>query len=117
VAKTGEAIKPNVASVLGKLNILPMKVGFEPLAAYDSADDKLYIGIKIDKKAALNELRSLIGKALSFAVNLGFTNKETIKYILAKASFEEKAIERLIAEKKPKENVQEVEIKSKEETK
>src|SRR3989344_5101700 len=36
VAKKGEIIKENVSNVLSKLNIMPMKVGFIPVAAYDS---------------------------------------------------------------------------------
>ena len=96
VAKKGEPIKENVASVLGKLNVLHMKVGFEPIAAYDAKANKLYVGIKIDKKATLEELRSLIGKALGFAVGRGYPTKETIGFIIAKASREEKAISKLI---------------------
>jgi len=54
IAKAGEPIKENVASVMGKLNILPMKVGFEPVAAYDSVSDKVYRGIKINRTEALD---------------------------------------------------------------
>src|SRR3989338_1882329 len=50
VVKKGDTIKDNVAGVLAKLNITPMKVGFEPVAAYDSKSSKVYVGIKIDKK-------------------------------------------------------------------
>ncbi|MBI2632120.1 50S ribosomal protein L10, partial [Candidatus Pacearchaeota archaeon] len=58
VAHKGEEIKENVASVLAKLDILPMKVGFEPIAAYDTKDKKVYSGIKIDKKKTLEELKT-----------------------------------------------------------
>ncbi len=93
VAHKGEEIKDNVASVLGKLNILPMKVGFEPIAAYDSEADKIYIDIKIDKKKTHEELVDCIKKALGFAVGINYTVKETIKFFIAKAGLEEKAIE------------------------
>lgn len=96
VAKKGEIIKENVASVLGKLNVLPMKVGFEPIAAYDATNNKLYVGIKIDKKASLEELRELIVKALGFAIGLGYPAKETIGFIIGKAGREEKIISKLI---------------------
>ncbi|MDO8509240.1 MAG: 50S ribosomal protein L10 [Nanoarchaeota archaeon] len=96
VAKKGEPIKANVASVLGKLNILPMKVGFIPIAAYDSVSDQVYVNIVIDKKIAYEELRSSIGKALGFAVKIGYVCKETLSRLLGKASAEEKAIENLI---------------------
>ncbi len=95
VAKKGDVIKENVASVLAKLDISPMKVGFEPIAAYDSKTEKIYVGIKIDKKATLELLRVSIGKALGFATNIRYIVKETLSYLLAKANAEEKAIENL----------------------
>jgi len=98
IVKAGEEVKENVASVMAKLNIMPMKVGFIPLAAYDSESDKVYVGINIDKEETLEELRSLIGKAMSIAINVGFTNKETIVYLLGKAGMEEKALAALVKE-------------------
>lgn len=99
IVKQGEIIKDNVASVLGKLNITPLKVGFEPIAAYDNSVQKVYTGIKIDKKKTLEELRASIGKALGFAVAIKYLTKETLQYFLAKAAAEEKAIELLVAKK------------------
>ena len=96
VAKKGEPIKENVASVLGKLNISPMKVGFIPIAAYDAVPDKVYSNIRIDKKAVLDELRSLLGKAFGFAINIKYVCKETISQFITKAGREEKAIENLL---------------------
>ena len=96
IVHAGEVIKENVASVMGKLGITPMKVGFEPIAAYDAHNKKVYVGIKIDKKGTLDELRSSISKALSFAVNRTYPTKETITYILGKAGNEEKAILALV---------------------
>mgnify|MGYP001596334627 CR=1 FL=1 len=92
IAHAGEAIAENVASVMAKLGIKPMKVGFEPIAAYDSEAGKIYVGIKIDKKKMLDELRDSIRRALSFAVNRAYVVHDTLKYLLAKASIEEKAL-------------------------
>ena len=77
---------------MAKLNIAPMKVGFEPIAAYDKVENKVYIGIKVDKKGSLENLRFSISKAFGFAVNLAYAAPETIKYLLAKASLQEKAL-------------------------
>lgn len=96
IVKQGEVIKDNVAGVMAKLNITPMKVGFEPIAAYDKTEDKVYTGIKIDKKGVLEELRLAIGKAFGFAVNLAYPSHETVKYLIAKAGLQEKAINALI---------------------
>jgi len=92
VAKAGEAIKENVASVLGKLNITPMKVGFEPVAAYDTRDGKVYVGIRIDKKGAYEELKDAISKALGFALNVKYVAKETLSFFLGQAAAEESAL-------------------------
>jgi large subunit ribosomal protein L10 len=98
ILKAGETVNPKVASVLAKLGIAPMKVGFLPVGAYDSEADKVYREIKIDKEGTLEELRTAIGKALGFAVNLGYTVKETISYFISKAAMEEKALAAKIAE-------------------
>jgi large subunit ribosomal protein L10 len=92
IVRAGEVIKENVASVMAKLDIKPMKVGFEPIAAYDKEDDKVYVGIKIDKKASLDELKDMIRKALGFAVARGYVTKETVSQFIAKAGREEIAL-------------------------
>lgn len=96
IAKAGEPIKENVAGVMGKLGITPMKVGFEPLAAYDSVADKVYSGIKIDKKGVYEELKMNIKQAFGFAINIKYVAKETISFFIGKAGREEKAIEGLV---------------------
>jgi large subunit ribosomal protein L10 len=101
VAHEGDEISANVASVLSKLDVTPMKVGFIPLAAYDSEDDKVYNNIIIDKPGVLAELRNLIGKALGFAVSVGFVNEKTIGLFIAKAGAEEKVLSGLLSGKKP----------------
>ena len=109
IVKKGEVVKENVASVLGKLNITPMKVGFEPIAAYDSKSGKVYVGIKIDKKEVLEQLRFDIAKALGFARSIGYITKETLSYFFGKANAEEKAIQGLISKSQtapPSENAQ-----------
>lgn len=96
IVRAGEVIKDNVASVMAKLDIKPMKVGFEPVAAYDREDDKVYVGIKIDKKKAYEDLREMIGKALGFAVSRGYVTKETVSMFIAKAGREEIALGNLL---------------------
>ena len=92
VAKAGEKIKENVASVLAKLGITPLKVGFEPLAAYDATENKVYRGIRIDKKVAYEELKTAISKAVGFAVAMKYVTKETLSFFLGQAAAEESAL-------------------------
>jgi len=96
IVRAGEVIKDNVAGVMAKLDIKPMKVGFEPVAAYDREDDKIYVGIKIDKKASYEELREMIRRALGFAVSRGYVTKETVSLFIAKAGREEIALSNLL---------------------
>ncbi len=96
IVKQGDVIKGNVASVMGKLGIAPMKVGFEPLAAYDGVEHKVYAGIRIDKKGTLELLREAIGKGRGFAINVRYVSKDTVPYFISKAGLEEKALQALL---------------------
>ncbi len=99
VVKKGAVINDKVAGVLGKLGISPMKVGFEPVAAYDSKSDATYTDIKIDKKAVLEALKEAIAKSFGFAVNLAYPTHETIGFIIAKAGLQGAAIEKIVESK------------------
>ena len=99
VAKAGEAIKANVASVLSKLNVSPMKVGFIPIVAYDAKEDKTFSNLIIDKAGTLDSLKECIRKALGFAINIKYPTQKTIGYFITKAGREEKAIQKLITAK------------------
>jgi len=96
VVKGGEVIKANVASVLSKLNVSPMRVGFIPIIAYDSKEDKTFSNLIIDKAGTLEQVRELLRKALGFAINIKYPTQKTIRYFINKASREEKAMEKLI---------------------
>ena len=100
IVKKGETIDKKVASVLGKLKISPMKVGFIPVAAYDAKADRLYQEINIDRKGTLEALQMAISKSLGFAVNIGYVSESTVKYFIAKAGIEEKALEKKLMEAK-----------------
>lgn len=108
VTKAGEEINAKVADVLSKLNITPMKVGFIPVAAYDSGADKTYFDVRIDKKGTLESLREAISKSLGLSIGVGYVVKENIGMFIGRAGREEKAIEGLIGKTKPaeKEEVQ-----------
>jgi large subunit ribosomal protein L10 len=103
VAKKGDAIKANVASVLGKLNVSPMKVGFIPVAAYDGKDEAVYTGLVIDKAGALAHLKESIRKALGFAISVEYPTEKTIRYFITKAALEEKALARKLDSQSTKE--------------
>ena len=105
VARKGEAIKANVASVLGKLNVSPMKVGFIPIAAYDGKDDKIYADIVIDKVGTIEAVKEMIRKALGFAIAVKYPTQKTVKYFIVKAAAEEKALRKLYDNQFAKEGI------------
>jgi len=100
IVKEGEVINEKAVNVMGKLNITPMKVGFIPLSAYDATNETIYEKIRIDKKGALEELRTALSKSLGFAINVGYSSKETVTYFIAKAALEEKALSTKLRENK-----------------
>jgi large subunit ribosomal protein L10 len=96
LVKSGGIITKEAADLMGKLDMKPMLLGFNPLAAYDSTDEKIYVGIKIDKEATLGEMKSMFGRALAFAVSISYTSEDTIKHLLAKASAHEMKLSSLV---------------------
>ncbi len=110
IVKKGQKITAGAADVMSKLDIKPFSVGFIPLCAFDSTENKIYLEIKIDREETLNELKQAYGKTLAFAVEIGYTTPETIKFLIGKAGIYGKAIEKLGATT----NTRETESKSQE---
>lgn len=114
VAKKGEKIKPAVADLLSKLDIKPFKIGFIPICAFDNEEKKLYSEIKVDREGTLKNLRVAYGKALPFAVEIGYPNSDTITFLIGKAEIHEKALENLkTPEKEPEKTEEKIEEKEK----
>lgn len=97
VAKAGAKISAGAADIMGKLDIKPFKIGFIPLCAFDTQENKLYLEIKIDKEGTLEELKYAYGKALPFAVEIGYVSEDTIKLMLQKAASQEGRLSRVIS--------------------
>ncbi len=94
VVKKGEVIDEKAVSILNKLGMKPISVGFAPLACFDKKSGKVYLNIEIDKEKTLEELKDSAGKAISFALNIGYPTKETIAFLLQKAEREAKSLEK-----------------------
>ena len=95
IVKKGKKISANAADVMNKLDMKPFSVGFIPLVAFDTKEEKLYLNININEEEAVNEMKNLFGRALAFAVSMGYSSKDTIKFLLAKACINEKILENL----------------------
>lgn len=94
LCKKGEKISSERAAILSKLNIVPFKIGLEPVAAY--SDGKVYADIKVDKQGFLTLLKEYYARSLAFTVSLPFMTKESLPFILGKAAAHEKALQSLI---------------------
>jgi len=92
VAKKGAKISSGAADIMNKLDIKPFTISLIPLAGYDSHEKKLYLEIKIDREKAIEELKKAFGKALPFAVSIGYACTDTISFLIQKAGRHEKAI-------------------------
>lgn len=96
IVKEGQKISQNACDVMGKLDIKPFSIGFIPVCSFDINEGKLYLEIKIDKEGALKNLKEAYGRALPFAVSIGYLSKDTIGFILAKASAHANKINRIM---------------------
>lgn len=97
IAKEGEKISQEAADIMSKLDIKPFSVGFVPLAAFDSENNKIYTEIKINQEEAITNLKEAYSKALAFAVSREYTCKETISLLLAKAASHERRLNKIIS--------------------
>lgn len=115
IVKKGAKISGNAASVMDKFDIKPFSVGFIPLVAFDVKEGKLYSNINVNKKEVVDEMKSIFGKALAFAVEIGYFSKDTIKFLLGKAGIHEKALENLLNKEEPEKVEEKKETKDREE--
>ncbi len=97
LTKKGDKISDAAAAMLSKLNIMPFTIGFLPVSAYNSKENKVYFDIKIDREEAINEIKYSFGKALAFAVSIGQINDETVKILVQKAGSHERRLIKVIS--------------------
>lgn len=94
IAEKGKKISQGAADIMSKLDIKPFSISLVPVAGYDADEKKIYLNIEIDREKAIAELKKAFGKSLPFAVNIGYPNSDTIKFILLKANMNARALEK-----------------------
>lgn len=92
----GEVAGSKEVSIMNKFDIKPIKVGLEPLVAYDAKEDKLYENIKVDKEETLKILKERFGRVKAFAVGIDYPCKETISFILLRGKSHNDTLSKLI---------------------
>jgi len=94
VAKKGEKISKEVAEVLGKLNIKPMKIGMKILAVLDKDGKEFFTGaaLDVDEEELFEKFVLAYQQMLNLAVNSEYFNDKSAEVLIMKAAMEGKAI-------------------------
>ena len=95
IVKKGEVISKEASEVMAKMDILPFSIGLIPICAFDNKNKKFYANINVNKEEALNKLQEAHGRALPFAVEIGYPSKDTISFLIGKGHSHAKALEKL----------------------
>lgn len=93
IVKKGEKISQGAAEMMNKLDIKPFSVGFVPIASFDIEKGKVYFDINIDKEKVIKDIKEAFSKSLPFAVEIGYTSKDTINFLIGKAGMYEKKLD------------------------
>jgi large subunit ribosomal protein L10 len=85
VVKEGEIIKPEIASILGKLNIEPIEINLNVLAVYDNGIvyEKEVLDINIEEY--INNIKLAHNQAMLLAEEIGYISKDNVESLLTKA--------------------------------
>jgi len=96
IVEKGKTISQKAADIMSKLDIKPFSIGFIPLCAFDNETKTFYAEINIDTEGTLNDLKYAFGKALPFAVEIGYISDDTIKVMIGKANAHAKRINKIV---------------------
>jgi len=85
VAKEGDVISPEVATVLTRLGIEPIEIGLELKAAYENGIIYPADILHIDEVETLARIQTAYMNSLNLAINAGIYNQVTIPLLLSDA--------------------------------
>lgn len=86
VAKAGDKISAEVATVLTRLGVEPIEIGLKLNAAYEGGVIYTNEVLSINEETVLADVRKAYACAQSLAKKAGIFNKETVKYFLSDAN-------------------------------
>ena len=92
LAKEGEVVPAKTADILKTMEIFPRNVGLELRAAYEGGLIFKSKDLAIDVEGQIAELCNASARALSFAVEIGYTTPVTIVPMLQKAQTKARAL-------------------------
>jgi large subunit ribosomal protein L10 len=85
IVAEGEAVPRDVAGILTRLEIQPMEVGIDLVAAYE--DEAIYTSdiLTIDDEKTMSDIQNAFRRALNLSVNASIYTKETMDLIIMNA--------------------------------
>lgn len=86
VAKEGDVVSAELAGVLTRLGIEPMKVGLDLTAAYEDGDIVDKNVLDIDEEAYKNDIILAAGQAINLSFNADIPTTETVGMMLSNAA-------------------------------
>ena len=92
VAKEGQVISADLASILLRLGIEPMEIGLNLVAVYEEEmiyEQKL---LAVDEKEYVQNVVQAHTWAMNLAVEVGYTSPDTIKVMIGKATLDSRAV-------------------------
>jgi len=127
IVKKDEAVNDKAASILNKLGIEPVEVGFNLLFTYKDGEVLTSDVLSISEEEYLDNIKKAYSEALNLAVGTCYINKDDIDILIRKAYLNAKALESKVgslenvkAEEEPEKveiKEEKIEIKEKEEEK
>lgn len=101
VARAGDKISKDLANILRKLKIQPVKVGLNIVAVYDDGIIYLKDVLSLAGQGYINQLLQAHRFAMNLSVSAGYPTKENIKLLIAKAHRQSQAISSMVKEPAP----------------
>nr|MBI4156810.1 50S ribosomal protein L10 [Candidatus Woesearchaeota archaeon] len=95
LVKENEVINAKQADLLSKLKIEPMKIGINLILTYENGEILTKAVLEIDDELYVNSIKIAHQEGLNLALAIGYVSKDTISYLIKKASREISALENL----------------------
>ncbi|MFH1650175.1 MAG: 50S ribosomal protein L10 [Candidatus Woesearchaeota archaeon] len=92
VAKEGAVVNAELAGLLTRLSIKPMKIGLDLKAVLENGEILTKEVLDVDEDAYIADLTRMASEAFNLAMFAGITNDETIKPLLQKVFLESKTL-------------------------
>ena len=92
VAKKGDAVSAQLASLLLRLGIEPMEIGLDLVAVYENGDILTKEVLDIDQDAFMAKIASAATEAMNLAVDIAYPSSDTILLLVQKSFRDAKAI-------------------------